>query len=150
MHWNMAMWVAGLLIVMENEHCTNKFLMYHNDSRGSWFSPYLPLLYLPPFTSILLLSCSCPHIHDGCDESHKLVAWVNYTTGYRNHKHTSCSLNHEGVEGTTLTKPQLDVLHVDLHTILEHLLVPWTQTGTDLFYGALKDLHLICITVCIW
>jgi hypothetical protein len=66
-----------------------------------------------------------------------------------NHKHTSCMLNHEWVERATLTQPQLDVLHVDLHGILKHLLVFWTQTGSDLLHRPLKNLHFICITVCI-
>lgn len=47
--------------------------------------------------------------------------------GHRNCK-TSCMLNHKWVKGATLTKPELNVLHMDLHTILEHPLVFWTQT----------------------
>jgi len=56
-------------------------------------------------------------------------------------------LNHEWVQGATLTKPQLDVLHVDLHTILKHLLVLRTQTGSDLVHRPLKNLHFVRVTV---
>jgi hypothetical protein len=58
-------------------------------------------------------------------------------------------LNHEWVQRTTLTKPQLDVLHVDLHTILKRLLVLWTQTGSDLVHRPLKNLHFVHVTVCV-
>jgi hypothetical protein len=37
-------------------------------------------------------------------------------------------LDHERVKGATLTKSKLNALHVDLHAILEHLLVLWAQT----------------------
>jgi len=56
-------------------------------------------------------------------------------------------LNHEWVQRATLTKPQLDVLHVDLHTILKHLLVLRTQTGSDFVHRPLKNLHFVCVAV---
>jgi hypothetical protein len=50
------------------------------------------------------------------------------TDGHRNCKTTLCMLDHERVKGATLTKSKLNVLHVNLHAILERLLVFWTQT----------------------
>jgi hypothetical protein len=38
---------------------------------------------------------------------------------------------------------------VDLHTILKHLLVLRTQTGSDLVHRPLKNLHFVRVTVCV-
>jgi hypothetical protein len=113
-----------------NIHCCNNLrshIVFQVRHESQWRHRDQPLLTTPPHTS------DRPHGMDG----------------HRNYK-TSCMLNHEWIKGATVPKPELDVLHMDLHTILEHLLVFRAQTWTDLFHWALKDLHLIRVTVRIW